>query len=556
MRFVSGKWRHVLWGVVWCGLWVGLSTSVSIRADEFPGESRETPPAVIEEGAVEGANTAVAEDAAIVDDPTAGSTSATSAGDSKAPPKKKPAKKKPAPPAFPPAKNLPPTGPWKPLFFDNDFSFKSDPDHEPVFGEGLKDLSTDLFGEKLNMSTGGELRHRYMNEDNRLRPGGPVQTDYQLWRWRHYGDLKWSDFRIYAEGIDAESFGSVAPDQQIDVNRWDFLNLFVDVRFLENDLGTHTFRYGRQELLFGRQRLVSPLDWGNTRRNFDGYHYILKGEKYKFDLFAVNPVNSATGFRSLAEFDNKFDHPNRRVWFSGAYYSYTGFENSVVDTYWLYLDTNGFQDPILPDGHRHLVGTRVARLFPNDDGSSVFDWDLEGGMQFGRDNRESVLAGFATNVVGNTWKSATWSPRASYVFYYGSGDNTPGAGHNNTFNTLFPLAHAYWGLSDNLSGQNLLNHGLQLDLKPTSKTAVTTAFHWFELASNGDRLYNVAGVPVGAPGNGRDVGQAMDIYGYYSVNANVDIQMGQSWFWYGAYIDAVAPRDDATQFYCQTSFRY
>ena len=63
-------------------------------------------------------------------------------------------------------------------------------------------------------------------------------------------------------------------------------------------------------------------------------------------------------------------------------------------------------------------------------------------------------------------------------------------------------------------------------------------------------------MPVGTPGNGRDVGQALDLYGYYAFNPNFDIQLGYSWFWYGQYIDNVAPRGDATQFYVQTSFRY
>jgi hypothetical protein len=52
------------------------------------------------------------------------------------------------------------------------------------------------------------------------------------------------------------------------------------------------------------------------------------------------------------------------------------------------------------------------------------------------------------------------------------------------------------------------------------------------------------------------VGQALDLYGYYAMNANVDVQAGYSWFWYGGFIDRTVPRDDCTQFYVQTSFRY
>lgn len=185
---------------------------------------------------------------------------------------------KPAPPIFPGPKTLPPTGPWKLLFFENDFSYKKDPQHSWLLGEDLKDLQFECLESPLTISTGGEIRHRYMHEDNRLRPGGPVHADYNLWRWRHYVDACWGDLRIYGEGIEADSFGSTAPDQAIDVNRWDLLNLFVDYTFLRDAQGTHTLRYGRQELVFGRQRLVSPLDWANTRRNFEGARYMLRGQ--------------------------------------------------------------------------------------------------------------------------------------------------------------------------------------------------------------------------------------------------------------------------------------
>jgi hypothetical protein len=36
---------------------------------------------------------------------------------------------------------------------------------------------------------------------------------------------------------------------------------------------------GRQELLYGAQRLISPLDWANTRRTFEGGKLIWQGER-------------------------------------------------------------------------------------------------------------------------------------------------------------------------------------------------------------------------------------------------------------------------------------
>lgn len=476
------------------------------------------------------------------------------------PPAPKPAPKKKAPPQFPGPKTLPPTGPWKPLFFDNDFSYVKDPNHDYLIGEDWKNVPFEFLGQDMKVSAGGEIRHRYMNEDNRLRPGGPKQLDYNLLRWRQYLDVQAGDiFRFYIEGLNADSFGEKGYEQPIDVNHWDLQNYFVDAKFLDNDWGQHTLRYGRQELLFGRQRMVSPLDWANTRRNFQGFNYILKGADYKLNVFSVNPVNTATGFGTVAQYDNQFDQAHKGVQFSGAYFTYTGVQNTIFDAYWMYQNTQ-HDVPNRPDGSRHTIGSRVSRLFPVLDACGeeyrVWDFDTEGALQVGQDNSQSVLAGFYSVIGGHSWKQAPWTPRLSGLFYYGSGDRSPTDGYNNTFNVMYPLGHAYWAISDNLSGQNLYDYALQADVKPSKKSAITAAYHWFSLASNGDRAYNVGGVPVGTPGNGRNLGHALDLYGYYAFNPNFDIQTGYSWFWYGTFIENTTPRNDASQFYVQTSFRY
>lgn len=458
-------------------------------------------------------------------------------------------------PVFPSPKTLPNTGPYKVLYFDNDFSFKNQPGHAYVFGEEWKLVPFKFCAMDCVFSMGGEVRHRVMTQDNRLQPGGPGQTDFNQWRWRHYFDVKMGDsVRFYVEGLHADTFGEDLPPTTIDENRWDIQNAFVDLVLFETETGSQTLRYGRQELLYGRQRLVSPLDWANTRRNFEGFRYLIKERDWKVDLLAVNPVNSATGYAEFPDSSDRFDEPNRHVWLSGAYANYAGFKNTSIDLYWLWLNDNR-PTAGRADGDRHTIGSHYARLFPTGHGR-VWDLDVEAAYQFGDDNGQNVQAGMATAVLGHSWKEAYWSPRLSGLFYYGSGDVDPTDGTTNTFSVLFPLGHAYWALSDNLSGQNLYDYCLQADVKPTGKTTLTAAYHIFELASNGDVVYNVAGAPIGTPDNGTSVGEALDLYGSFALNPNFDIQTGYSWFWYGEFIERTTPRGDCTQFYLQTSMRY
>ncbi|MBC7967884.1 MAG: hypothetical protein H7Z17_18385, partial [Fuerstia sp.] len=56
----------------------------------------------------------------------------------------------------------------------------------------------------LKYSAGAELRYRYMNEQNRLRPGGPGHSAYDLWRFTPYVQANYNDFiGGYVQAIDA-----------------------------------------------------------------------------------------------------------------------------------------------------------------------------------------------------------------------------------------------------------------------------------------------------------------------------------------------------------------
>ena len=173
MLLESRFWR-------WSLLGIAVHTAVLqqgsiVRADEL----NPAPIDAIATATADGSEVAVA-DAALVE----ATATAVGLAEQVAAPTPAPVAKKKTPPVFPGPKVLPPTGPWKPLFFDNDFSYKKDPNHEHLLGEELKDIR---FGftecdECFSFSTGGEIRHRYMNEDNRLRPGGPAQADNHLVR--------------------------------------------------------------------------------------------------------------------------------------------------------------------------------------------------------------------------------------------------------------------------------------------------------------------------------------------------------------------------------------
>ena len=77
--------------------------------------------------------------------------------------------------------------------------------------------------------------------------------------------------RVFVEGRSSLAWDRSLPGgrRASDVDTVDIWNTFVEMRF-EPGAYEVEVRAGRQELLFGGQRLVSPINWSNTRRIFDG----------------------------------------------------------------------------------------------------------------------------------------------------------------------------------------------------------------------------------------------------------------------------------------------
>lgn len=416
---------------------------------------------------------------------------------------------------------------------------------------------------RLSYEAGVQVRYRLIDEHNRLRPLGLVHQNYQQWRIIPFIRLSGGDdWHVMAEGIDASHFGEEAVALPIDVNRADLLQAYVDFRLTELEGGDVRFRYGRQVLKYGNQHLVSPLDWSNTRRNFEGYKLYYQGQDWNVDAFAVQPVNFIAGLEPQLR---SFDTPNENIWFSGVYSTYKGYERSVVDFYWLWYRNS---DPLnnLANGDRHTIGARWEKTDPVLDRCGQVDrtwwYEVEGGYQFGTDQRDGVpdldvQAGYLSAVAEHRWSAATWSPTVKGLFWMGTGDTNAGNGTTNTMFTLYPLGHAYWGLIDNFSGQNLMDYSVQASVKPTSKLSLLAAWHWFDKFSTSDNVYNIGGVALGPTTGPRNIGNELDLLATYKVNANLTVQGGVFWFMYGDAVTQTAlDRSDAHFYYFMSTWNF
>ena len=399
---------------------------------------------------------------------------------------------------------------YKDPFYLNDFSYLSDPNYKGHhLGENLKQLSV---GEGT-LDIGGQYRLRYHNEHNMRGLGLTGRDDsFLLDRTRIFFNYRVNDHvRLFAEMLDAgSSYENFAP-RQIEVNQLDGQNLFADVVLLDSDAGKLTARGGRQEILFGVQRVLSPLEWANTRRRFDGGRLTWSNENRTTDFLLLRPESINP---------HAFDSPNQNQVLYGVYNSDKTFENPI-DTYYL-----AFEDDITFT-RAHTLGT----LIKGESGDLL--WDNELGYQFGRNGDSSDMSAYAVTLGAGRKLKGSMKPTVWLYYDWASGDDST----NNGWNHLFPLAHKYLGYMDFFARQNIHDINGQFMVSPSERLTVLLWAHYFALSNGNQGPYNVNGSafnPGGTVGS-RDLGQEIDVTSTYKLSPRSDLCLGYSHFFAGKY---------------------
>lgn len=358
---------------------------------------------------------------------------------------------------------------------------------------------------------------------------------FTLYRMTLHGDLHvGKDLRVFAEGLTAQSTERELQGgrRTIDVDSLELMQAFVDYRLPLCDEVSVTLRGGRQALLFGNQRLVSPLPWTNTFREWDGFSGIVQFNGWSATAFY-------TQFAPVQKYD--FNDPDAQTEFFGLYA--TGklpLNGHSADLYWLGLDRD---DPVTFNGttgneERHTFGARLWGKL----GQTAFDYETEAAYQLGEVGDGDVSAYMFAGELG--YKFGDWfaSPRVHLGLDYASGDDGAG-GDVETFNQLFPLGHAYLGYIDTVGRQNIIDVTPGLTLNPTDKLLVKLVGHLFWRAETSDALYNAAGgvVRAGALDNSREVGQELDLLLRYQFDRHFSGEFGYNHFFPGDFLQQSGP---------------
>lgn len=434
------------------------------------------------------------------------------------------------------------------LRWEEDFSYLDGPreSYKPDFFDPIKNIR---FADDWRLTLGGEFRFRLEAETNKgFGATEPAQDSFILHRYMIHADLKYRDlFRVFAEGIAAFDEDRDLAPRGIDENRGDIHQLFVDVSPF-GDSFPWTLRVGRQELLYGKERLVSPLGWANVRRRFDGVKFFGRYESFDLDFWWVKPV--------LVQRDQR-DRFNEDFDFTGAYYTYKVIPRHRLDVYLFSIHDRG--NPLNPNGRRgdRTVFTLGSRFWG---ATAGFDYETELAGQWGTWAGDSVRAWNVSLGGGYTFADVGCRPRIGAGFDYATGDRSPVDGTVQTFDQLFPLGHGYFGYLDLIGRQNIIDAQVNISAWPVAqKIKTAAAYHVFWLAEPEDALYNAGGAavrrdPLGK--SGREVGHELDLTLLWKLDVHSSLLLGYSHFWDSDFIQNTGRSENAGLFYVQYGFKF
>lgn len=351
--------------------------------------------------------------------------------------------------------------------------------------------------------------------------------------------------RVFIEGLDAQTGGYRIKAQANQTDDLDLHQAYVNI--LNIGGSGLDIKAGRQELKYGKGRLIAAPTWSNRIRSFDAglFHYHHGG--FYADAFYGQDVKYD---------DNKFNQSRNEEMLAGVYGGYQAAKTSpLFEAYYLsFVDTKGPNDI-----HRYTVGGRLqATLAPG------LVADVEVPVQFGKTGTltagAKTIKAWALHVdLAQSFDQAFWKPKFTVAYDQASGDRDPNDSVSNTFVPLYQSTHDPYGLMDFVRWQNIRNPEASVTFSPTDKFRFTPQVDFFWLDSKSDSWYNATGgvTRTKTSGDRNDyLGSEASIRFYYDLTANIKFETGYAHFFSGGYVRDTGADDDADWAYAQLILKY
>ncbi|MCA9472569.1 MAG: alginate export family protein [Nitrospirales bacterium] len=313
-----------------------------------------------------------------------------------------------------------------------------------------------------------------------------------------------------------------------------------------------TLKAGRQLVVWGNHRIFGHFDWNNVGFTFDGVtlrynHGVVPVELGWLQVGEGNCTQNAGACGLNPNGGNAYGG-DANILFVRLPMNIAG---TAIEPAWIYEDGgigagpggNGANLQPLGGGQqsnqeRHTLGARIATK------QGIVDATVEGYYQVGKvgavggaTNRD--IRAYAVHADAGVTLPVPMQPRIGAEFNYGSGDDDPTDGKQETFSQLFPTNHIHFGYMDLMSWQNMMTFGGNLQLRPTKNSHFEIAGHYMRLANEDDNWYGAnqsifKQTPAG--NNEKSLGGEIDVvYTLFFQDNKVGWQLGYGHFFTGDY---------------------
>ncbi|MGR3294115.1 MAG: alginate export family protein [Candidatus Scalindua sp.] len=351
-------------------------------------------------------------------------------------------------------------------------------------------------------------------------------------------------------------------------------------------------RIGRWQQGYGNHRQIGTLGWANQSRSYDGAKIMYKKGNLFVDVFAwqisENVTGGVSGSSQSGNLGGATDADKKDTVLYGLYSQYKfggALKGTLIEPFLIVkaesTDENRSGDTARPAKEtRYSFGFRAAGK--NIAGLGGFDYTIEPVWQRGTTQAKGVspvsnqINAWAIHAeAGYTFKSIPWTPRIGYAYSFASGDDNFGAGSARTFKQISPTQHAHNGYMDITSWQNIKDHQIHLNLKPTKKLVIDVKAHFFSLDEVNDNWWHIGGTGINRGGGltsggtfvnpagvterlDDELGQEIDITLKYKMFQNFGVVAGYSHFFAGDYIEDTGGGVDRgiDWFYLQTTVKF
>lgn len=345
-------------------------------------------------------------------------------------------------------------------------------------------------------------------------------------------------YELFAEGLDLRQANYSLP-KAAQEDAADLHQAYASVKGLGLDLPLE-LKVGRQELKYGKGRLVWAATWGNRINHLDAA--VLK---YKAGALSADAFYGAR----VSYDENGWNDPNRHDILGGVYAAYQKAKGSpLAEAYFL----SNYDSSNMSTLNRRTFGLRAAFRLPGG-----VDCDLELPYQFGKTLGKDIDA-YAFHFDASRGFKTPWSPRLSASFNVASGDRKAGDDKSNTFVPLYQSPHDPYGLMDLFRWQNMREAAVEVALTPVKGFKVIPAVNLFWLDNNHDSWYDSAGKKLRTNTTGRAgayVGREASLLVKYDISDEAKFDAGYAHFSTGEYVEDTGAHSDADWMYFQLSLK-